>query len=193
MSGRRSGLRRRRRRQCRGVYAWTFRRYVDRFEETGLDSLVDKRVSQVSARRSPTDEVLRLEALYRESHQGWSVAHLHPKGARKSTAEVVRRSLCSAARTAGRIVRLDHCGGVVKAGTSGVYASWPLPGTAWPAMFGFAQEIDGGLERRHSQRGAVAAEVEGHRQPAWLGLKERLCDLRDALDEACSLLLGRFR
>ena len=60
-----------------GVCARTFRRYVDRFEESGLDGLADKRLSQVSARRAPTDEVLRLEALYRESHQGWSVAHFH--------------------------------------------------------------------------------------------------------------------
>ena len=60
-----------------GVCARTFRRYVDRFEEAGLDGLVDKRVGQVSARRAPTDEVLRLEALYRESYQGWSVAHFH--------------------------------------------------------------------------------------------------------------------
>ena len=62
-----------------GVCARTFRRHVDRFEEAGLDGLVDKRVGQVSARRAPTDEVLRLEALYRESHQGWSVAHFHER------------------------------------------------------------------------------------------------------------------
>ena len=60
-----------------GVCARTFRRYVDRYEESGLDGLVDKRLAQVSARRAPTDEVLRLEALYRESYQGWSVAHFH--------------------------------------------------------------------------------------------------------------------
>ena len=60
-----------------GVCARTFRRYVDRHEEAGLDGLVDRRLSEVSSRRAPTDEVLRLEALYRESHQGWSVAHFH--------------------------------------------------------------------------------------------------------------------
>ena len=43
-----------------------FRRYVDRYEEEGLDGLVDKRLGQVSARRAPVDEVMRTEALYRE-------------------------------------------------------------------------------------------------------------------------------
>ena len=60
-----------------GVCARTFRRHVDRYHEDGLDGLVDKRMSQVSSRRAPADEVLRLEALYRERHAGWSVAHFH--------------------------------------------------------------------------------------------------------------------
>ena len=53
-----------------GVCERTFRRYVDRYEEEGLDGLVDKRLGQVSARRAPVDEVLRTEALY---HEGWNV------------------------------------------------------------------------------------------------------------------------
>ena len=35
-----------------GVCERTFRRYVDRYEDEGLDGLVDKRLSQVSARRA---------------------------------------------------------------------------------------------------------------------------------------------
>ena len=65
--------------QLLGVCERTFRRYVDRYEEAGLDGLLDKRLSQVSARRAPVDEVLRLEALYRESYRGWSVAHFHDR------------------------------------------------------------------------------------------------------------------
>ena len=65
--------------QLLGVCERTFRRYVDRYEESGLDGLLDKRLSQVSARRAPVDEVMRLEALYRESYQGWSVAHFHDR------------------------------------------------------------------------------------------------------------------
>ena len=62
-----------------GVCSRTFRRYVDRFEESGIDGLVDKRLSEVSSRRAPVDEVVRLEALYRESYKGWSVAHFHER------------------------------------------------------------------------------------------------------------------
>ena len=36
-----------------GVCARTFRRYIDRYEEAGLDGLCDKRLSQVSHRRAP--------------------------------------------------------------------------------------------------------------------------------------------
>ncbi|RLA55475.1 MAG: hypothetical protein DRQ98_05105 [Gammaproteobacteria bacterium] len=43
-----------------GVCARTFRRYIDRYEEEGLDGLIDKRLSQVSHRRAPVDEVMRL-------------------------------------------------------------------------------------------------------------------------------------
>ena len=60
-----------------GVCDRTFRRYVDRYEEEGLDGLADKRLGQVSARRAPVDEVVRTEALYRERYDGWSVKHFY--------------------------------------------------------------------------------------------------------------------
>ena len=60
-----------------GVCERTYRRYVDRYEDEGLDGLVDKRLSQVSARRAPVDEVVRTEALYRERYDGWNVAHFY--------------------------------------------------------------------------------------------------------------------
>ena len=60
-----------------GVCARTFRRYIDRYEENGLDGLVDKRLSQVSHRRAPVDEVLRLVDRYRRRHDGWSVKHYY--------------------------------------------------------------------------------------------------------------------
>ncbi|MGH9486251.1 MAG: ISNCY family transposase [Terriglobales bacterium] len=63
--------------QLLGVHERTFRRYIDRYEEEGLDGLIDKRLSQVSARRAPVDEVLRLEALYQERYDGWNVKHFH--------------------------------------------------------------------------------------------------------------------
>jgi transposase len=60
-----------------GVCERTFRRYIDRFEDEGLDGLIDKRLGQVSTRRAPVDEVLRLEALYKERYDGWNVKHFH--------------------------------------------------------------------------------------------------------------------
>ena len=60
-----------------GVCARTFRRYIDRYEDEGLDGLVDKRLTQVSHRRAPVDEVLRLVDRYRRRHDGWSVKHYY--------------------------------------------------------------------------------------------------------------------
>ena len=42
-----------------GVCDRTFRRYIDRYEEEGLEGLIDKRLSQISHRRAPVDEVMR--------------------------------------------------------------------------------------------------------------------------------------
>ena len=55
-----------------GVCERTFRRYIDRFEEAGLEELIDKRIDQVSSLRAPVDEVLALEALYRERYDRWA-------------------------------------------------------------------------------------------------------------------------
>ena len=63
--------------QLLGVCPRTFRRYVDRYHEDGIEGLIDKRMSQVSSRRAPADEALRLEAPYRERHEGWTAAHFH--------------------------------------------------------------------------------------------------------------------
>ena len=60
-----------------GVCERTFRRYVDRYEDEGLDGLMDKRLGQVSARRTPVDEVVRTETLYRERYDGWNVKHFY--------------------------------------------------------------------------------------------------------------------
>lgn len=63
--------------QLLGVCARTFRRYIDRYEEEGLDGLLDKRLTQVSHRRAPVDEVLRLVDEYRRRHDGWNVKHYY--------------------------------------------------------------------------------------------------------------------
>ena len=54
-----------------------FRRYVDRYEDEGLDGLADKRLGQVSARRAPVDEVVRIKTLSREHYEGRNVRHFY--------------------------------------------------------------------------------------------------------------------
>lgn len=65
--------------QLLGLCERSFRRYIDRYEEAGLEGLMDKRISQVSSRKAPVDEVLRLEALYKERYDGWTVKHFHER------------------------------------------------------------------------------------------------------------------
>ena len=60
-----------------GVCERTFRRYIDRYEEAGLEGLIDKRLSQISHRRAPVDEVPRLAEHYRSRHGGWSAKHFY--------------------------------------------------------------------------------------------------------------------
>lgn len=61
--------------QLLGLCPRSFRRYINRYEEAGLEGLMDKRISEVSSRKAPVDEVLRLEALYKERYDGWTVKH----------------------------------------------------------------------------------------------------------------------
>jgi transposase len=60
-----------------GVCDRTFRRYVNRYHENGLDGLIDKRLEQISHRRAPVDEVISLTERYRKRHLGWNVKHFH--------------------------------------------------------------------------------------------------------------------
>lgn len=60
-----------------GVSDRTFRRYIHRYEEEGLEGLYDKRISRASHRRAPVDEVARLEDLYRSRYFGWNVKHFY--------------------------------------------------------------------------------------------------------------------
>ena len=87
-----------------GVCARTFRRYVARYEEDGLDGLLDKRMNQVSARRVPTDEVPGTEMLYRARVLRWMErqAFLQIPG--------LRRKLKRAANLA---TKSDRCGHLI--------------------------------------------------------------------------------
>lgn len=60
-----------------GVCERTFRRYLARYETSGLDGLIDRRLEQISHKKAPVDEVLRLTDTYRRRHEGWSAKHFY--------------------------------------------------------------------------------------------------------------------
>ena len=57
----------------------TVRRWMRRYEDDGLDGLIDKRLGQVSARRAPVDQVLQVQELYRSRYGGFTAKHFHEK------------------------------------------------------------------------------------------------------------------
>ena len=60
-----------------GMCDRSFRRYLARYEEFDMQGLIDKRIEQVSHRRAPVDEVMKLVGLYSTQYQGWNVKHFH--------------------------------------------------------------------------------------------------------------------
>ena len=46
--------------QILGVSERTFRRYINRYEDSGLEGLLDKRIEQASNRRAPVDEIAHM-------------------------------------------------------------------------------------------------------------------------------------
>ena len=60
-----------------GVCDRTFRRYIDRYEEAGIDGLSDKRLTQASFRRAPVDEVMAVSDRYAKQYQGWHEKHFY--------------------------------------------------------------------------------------------------------------------
>jgi len=63
--------------QLLGVCERTFRRYCSRFEQDGLEGLIDRRLEQVSHRRAPVDEVMAVQERYRSRYHGWNVKHFY--------------------------------------------------------------------------------------------------------------------
>jgi transposase len=58
-----------------GMSERQFRRYRDRYEEDGLDGLLDRRLGKASPKRVPAAERERVLALYRSTYRGWNVKH----------------------------------------------------------------------------------------------------------------------
>lgn len=60
-----------------GMSSRTFRRYMDRYEEDGLEGLSDRRLGRASFRRVPADEAMAMVERYRDRYQGWRVKHYY--------------------------------------------------------------------------------------------------------------------
>ena len=60
-----------------GVCERTFRRYLVRYEEEGMDGLIDRRLGQISHRCAPVDEVMALADLYSRQYGGFTAKHFY--------------------------------------------------------------------------------------------------------------------
>jgi transposase len=60
-----------------GMSERQFRRYRDRYEEDGLEGLLDRRLGKPSPKRVPAREREQVLELYREAYRGWNVKHFH--------------------------------------------------------------------------------------------------------------------
>src|ERR1700704_6607069 len=60
-----------------GVSERQFRRYRERYEEDGLDGLVDGRLGRPSPKRVPAADAELMLELYRRAYRGWNVKHFH--------------------------------------------------------------------------------------------------------------------
>jgi len=60
-----------------GVCERTYRRYLVRYEEEGMEGLIDRRLGQISHRSAPVDEVIALADLYNHRYQGFNAKHFY--------------------------------------------------------------------------------------------------------------------
>ena len=60
-----------------GVSERTMRRWTERYEDGGVDALIDQRMGRSAHNEAPVHEVPQLVATYRERHERWSVRHCH--------------------------------------------------------------------------------------------------------------------
>ena len=60
-----------------GVCDRTYRRYLVRYDEQGMEGLVDRRLGQISHRSAPVDEIIALADLYNHRYQGFTVKHFY--------------------------------------------------------------------------------------------------------------------
>lgn len=60
-----------------GMSERTFRRYLRRYEEEGLDGLQDRRLGKPPAKAAALDEIDWMLEQYSRHHEGWTVRHFH--------------------------------------------------------------------------------------------------------------------
>lgn len=60
-----------------GMSERQFRRYRDRYEEDGLEGLVDRRLGKPSPKRVPARDLRLMLELYRDAYRDWNVKHFH--------------------------------------------------------------------------------------------------------------------
>ena len=60
-----------------GVSVRTFRRYIDRYEDEGMEGMRDRRLGHASFRRAPVDEVMGVLEGYGSRYRGWAVKHYY--------------------------------------------------------------------------------------------------------------------
>src|SRR6266540_3483388 len=60
-----------------GMSERQFRRYRDRYEEDGLEGLVDRRLGKPSPQRVPAADARLMLELYGGAYRGWNVKHFH--------------------------------------------------------------------------------------------------------------------
>lgn len=60
-----------------GMSERQFRRYRDRYEDAGLEGLIDRRLGKPSPRRVPARDLQLMLKLYRDCYRGWNVKHFH--------------------------------------------------------------------------------------------------------------------
>ena len=97
--------------QLLGMCERSFRRYLARYEEFDMQGLIDKRIEQISHRRAPVDEVMKLVALYRGQYEGWNVKHFHGWYRREHQGSRSYTWVKNGLQAAGAVAKLAQRGG----------------------------------------------------------------------------------
>ena len=110
-----------------------FRRYIHRYEDSGLEGLLYRRMREISHKRVPVHEVLKLEALYKETDQDWTYStfmvsiamHMRDKAPTPGSRTDCKRRACQKRETKGKP---QKAAGAIAGATTGTRRK---PGARW--------------------------------------------------------------